>query len=114
MFTRVDDDVYNAFFNQVHHIDDAWRLISDLEKRFNIRGSFVAVEDVQDEFNWVWRNEQSDRMMTPDEWDCFKDGWFWRYGYQDVMWEGVRDAIRMDLYDLDLVPDDEKTSRSMA
>lgn len=108
MYLRVSDDVYKAFFDQVQHIDDAWRLINDIEGKFNIRGSFVSYEDVDEEMNWVWRSEQADRMMTPDEWETFKNGWFWRHGYQDVMWDGVRDAIRSDLYDLDLVPDSKR------
>jgi hypothetical protein len=53
----------------------------------------------------MWEYEGDERRaMSDEDWDKFRQEWFWRKGYSDVMWEGVTEAIRWDLREAGLTP----------
>ena len=90
----------------VHDIVD---LIISLEREYDFRTCLVTRSDVQDEFEESWQfdsNEGERREMTEEEWQKFRSDWFWSKGHSEVMWDGVIEAIRWDLRELDLVPKD--------
>jgi hypothetical protein len=88
-------------------IYDIVDLIFGLESLYDFRASLITRNDVESEFQDAWEfNGRRGRKMTDEEWEKFRSEWFWRKGHSEIMWDGVTDAIRWDLRELDLVPKD--------
>lgn len=90
-----------------HGISGLFRVIAQLEERLEFVSAFVLRSDVQDIYKQMWTFEGTEpKDMTEEEWARFKQEWFWRKGHSEVMWEDVEQAIRMDLRDMALAPEE--------
>lgn len=88
-------------------IYDVIDLIVGLESLYDFRAAIVTRNDVEGEFEESWEfNGARARKMTDEEWQKFCSEWFWRKGHSEVMWDGVSEAVRDDLRELNLVPTD--------
>ena len=90
-----------------HGLDESLRIIALLEEKLEFVCSVVTRSDVQDIYKQMWTFEGTEpKDMTEEEWARFKQEWFWRKGHSEVMWEDVEQAIRMDLRDMALAPEE--------
>lgn len=104
-YEKLSDEQMDAVVSQINHIDDVFRLMWRLENKFEFIGSVVTRGDVESEYGDMWEFDGPERReMTQEEWDKFRQEWFWRKGYSEVMWEGVTEAIRWDLREAGLAP----------
>ena len=78
-----------------------WLLLSELERRLDVRFCMVTRDDVEYEFGAA---NDGHRTMDMSEWEQFKKEWFWSKGWGDVMFEDVSTAIRFDLREAGLIP----------
>lgn len=110
MYRELDPAEMGAIVSQINHINDVFRLLAHLEHKFEFRSTLVTRGDVEEEFLHAWevdfdaRPGGSHRSMTEDQWERFASEWFWRKGYSDIFWDGVREAIQTDLHEANLVP----------
>lgn len=90
-----------------HGISALFRVIAQLERKLEFVSAFVLRSDVESIYKEMWDSEGHEpKDMTEEEWARFKQEWFWRKGFSEVMWENVDQAIRMDLRDLGLTPEE--------
>ena len=86
-------------------VDDIIDLIIGLERLYDFRASLVTRGDVESEFEDSYLFDgQERRIMSNDEWKEFTRSWFWRKGHSEIMWDGVAEAIRWELRDLEMLP----------
>jgi hypothetical protein len=101
------DELIALVKERATNIYDIVDLIIGLESLYDFRASLIIRNDVESEFQYAWEfNGRQGRKMTDEEWEKFRSEWFWRKGHSEIMWDGVTDAIRWDLRELDLVPKD--------
>lgn len=92
---------------EVTNLDEVFTLIRELEHAFDLRVSMITRRDVEEEYSTMWDYEGVEtKELSPEQWEKFKDEWLWRKGYNDVMWEGVTEAIRWDLREAGLTPEE--------
>ena len=104
-YEKLAEEPLNDVISRINHIDDVFRLIRALERKFEFVSTLVTRGDVDEEFSQIWEFEgDGRRQMSDDDWDKFTQEWFWRKGHSDVMWDGVIDAIRWDLREANLCP----------
>jgi hypothetical protein len=102
---KLSDDQMDAIVSQINDIDDMFSVLWRLERKFEFIGSVVTRGDVESEFGDMWEFEGTERReMTQEQWDKFRQEWFWRKGHSEVMWDGVIGAIRWDLREAGLAP----------
>lgn len=105
MYNKLTDDELNALISQVNHMEDVFRIIRTLERKFDFVSALVTRSDVEDEFGEAWEYEgDARREMTYDQWYRFSNDWFWTTGHLDIMWDGVPNAIRWELRELGFLP----------
>ncbi len=99
------DEMVAFIKERVKDFDDLVDLLIGLEHAYDIRTCVVTRNDVESEYEeaWLFDGEEG-RKMTDEDWEKFRSEWFWRKGHSEIMWDGVIDAIRWDLRDVDLLP----------
>lgn len=89
----------------VSNIDEALSVIIALERRFDFTSAVIMRDDVNDQYVQMWEAEgEEPKDLTDEQWETFKNGYFWRKAAEELMWEGVPEAIRADLIDEGLAP----------
>lgn len=112
MYRELDPAEMGAIVSQINHINDVFRLLAHLEHKFEFRSTLVTRSDVEDEFRQAWEfdpdtpSEGPLPSMTEEQWETFAAEWFWRKGYSDIFWDGVVEAIRWDLREAKIIPED--------
>lgn len=104
-YEQLPVDALQGIVSQVNHIDDMFRLMWALERKFECVGTIITRLDVNDEYGFMWECEGGERRDLSDEdWDKFRGQWFWQKGHSEVMWDGCNEAIRWDLREAGLAP----------
>jgi hypothetical protein len=100
------DEMIAFIKERARDIDDIVDLIIGLESAYDFRACLITRNDVESEFedSWLYESDEK-RKMNDEEWEKFRSAWLWRKGHSEMMWDGIPDAIRLDLRDAGLLPD---------
>lgn len=106
MYEEIGTEKMNEIVFQINHINDVFRLVRLLERKFDFVSTIVTRGDVEAEYGDMWEYEGDGRReMTEAQWEEFSHDWFWSKGHADIMWDGIPNAIRWDLRERGLVPE---------
>jgi len=105
MYAEIGTEKMTEIISEINHINDVFRIVRLLERKFDFVSTIVTRGDVESEFCDAWEFEGEERReMTEAQWEEFSHDWFWSKGHTDIMWDGVTDAIRWDLRERGYLP----------